>query len=268
MLGCGRRICARFLLPQERERSIGMRPVTWVEAGAWALGSGLLLAWGAAQAWSEHARHRGLDAFRSAQSQETHAPAQVSTHRGGVFHSVDQSLWSPRRIAAFAATADDAAIPEAVLRIPAIDLEVPVYSGASEVNLNRGAARIAGTAAFGEQGNTGIAAHRDGFFRKLKDARLDSDVYVETLAGTARYRITEMSIVAPNEVGVLAPTTAPSLTLVTCYPFYYVGSAPERFIVRAELADDPYRSQAFGSRNAHVLAPGKDPAVAVRSGKP
>ena len=92
-----------------------------------------------------------------------------------------------------------------------------------------------GTAALAEPGNAGIAAHRDGFFRKLKDVELGMDIYVERGGRTLRYKITEISIVTPEQRSVLAPTATPSITLVTCYPFYFVGSAPQRFIVRGEL---------------------------------
>jgi sortase A len=89
-------------------------------------------------------------------------------------------------------------------------------------------------------GNVGIAAHRDGFFRKLKDIALEADVYVDLPAGSLRYRVVDISVVAPEDVQVLAPTATPSVTLVTCFPFYFVGDAPQRYIVRAELATEQY----------------------------
>jgi sortase A len=149
--------------------------------------------------------------------------------------AADQSLWSPQRIAAYAAARKAADAPEALLRIPRLALEVPVYGDTSDLNLDRGAGHIPGTAGLVEDGNIGIAAHRDGFFRKLKDVELDMDIFLEHGGRTLRYRIVEISLVTPEEAAVLAPTGRPSVTLVTCYPFYFVGSAPQRFIVRGEL---------------------------------
>src|SRR6187399_2240272 len=121
-----------------------------------------------------------------------------------------------------------------VLRVPSLKLVVPVFEGTSEENLNRGAGRIEGTAPIGDLGNIGIAAHRDGFFRVLKDIRVGDELLLERLDATDTYRIVATRIVDPSDVSVLSATGAPAVTLVTCYPFYYVGSAPQRFIVRAE----------------------------------
>jgi sortase A len=119
------------------------------------------------------------------------------------------------------------------MRIPAVQLEVPVFAGTSDVALTHGAGRIEGTPVLGNPGNTGIAAHRDGWFRVLKDVRVGDAVEIETLQGEMRFRITETSVVEPADLQVLAPTEQHSLTLVTCYPFYFVGSAPQHYIVRA-----------------------------------
>ena len=126
----------------------------------------------------------------------------------------------------------------AVMRIASVKLEVPVYDELTELNLNRGAARIADTAQLLEDGNTGIAGHRDGFFRKLKDVQLGDDIHISAGGRTARYRVSEIRIVSPKDVQVLEPTAVPSITLVTCYPFYLVGHAPLRYIVRAERVTD------------------------------
>src|SRR6185369_14230511 len=102
--------------------------------------------------------------------------------------------------------------PEAILRIPKLTLEVPVYGDTSELNLDRGAGRIPGTAALDQAGNVGIAAHRDGFFRKLKDVELGMDLFIEHGGRTLRYHVTEISVVTPEESGVLAPSATPSVT--------------------------------------------------------
>ncbi|HEU4484680.1 MAG TPA: class D sortase [Povalibacter sp.] len=130
-------------------------------------------------------------------------------------------------------------MPQAVLRIPKLALEVPVYEGTSDVTLNRGAGRITGTAAVDSAtGNIGIAAHRDGFFRPLKDIAVGDALSIATLSGEREYRVTKLDIVDPDDVSVLQSTDDSTVTLVTCYPFYYVGSAPKRYIVTAKLASD------------------------------
>jgi sortase A len=87
----------------------------------------------------------------------------------------------------------------------------------------------------GQLGNVGIAGHRDTFFRPLRNIRQGDMIALTTLEGEYRYRVVSTSVVSPSEVSVLRPTGEEVLTLVTCYPFYYVGSAPERFIVRAKI---------------------------------
>src|SRR5262249_18789481 len=141
----------------------------------------------------------------------------------------------PDRSDASAGAALDPDVPEGVLRIPSVQLEVPIYAGTTEVNLHRGAAHIEGTSGLTQGGNVGLAGHRDGFFRKLKDLRLGHEIDLEVAGNVERYRVVEIHLVAPAERDVLATTRVPTLTLVTCYPFYYVGHAPERYIVRAEL---------------------------------
>ena len=105
--------------------------------------------------------------------------------------------------------------------------------------MHRGAGRIEGTARLGEQGNVGIAAHRDGFFRVLEKVAIGDVVSIELMEGVQTYRVAETLIVQPSDVSVLRPTGESMVTLVTCYPFYYVGAAPKRFIVRAVRIDSP-----------------------------
>ena len=109
-----------------------------------------------------------------------------------------------------------------------------MLEGVGSRTLRRGAGHIPATPRPEEgAGNVGIAAHRDSFFRGLKDVRKNDTVELTTLDGTFRYEVEWTKIVQPEDVSVLEPTDEPALTLVTCYPFYYVGSAPQRFIVRA-----------------------------------
>ncbi len=146
----------------------------------------------------------------------------------------DQSLWSSERIHAWGETLHVAPPPSlATLKIDRLGVDVPVLEGTDEWTLDRGAGHIEDTAAPGADGNVGIAAHRDGFFRPLKDARVGDVIELATARGTTRYRIERTWIVDPDDVSVLDPTPGAALTLVTCYPFYFVGSAPQRFIVRA-----------------------------------
>jgi sortase A len=146
----------------------------------------------------------------------------------------DFTLWNPKRVIAYRdslSTKTD--LPLAILHIPKIALEVPVFNGTDDLTLNRGVGRILGTAQIGQAGNFGIAGHRDGFFRGLKDVARDDIVELILPDRTDLYVITQMQIVSPDDVSVLAPTPTPTLTLVTCFPFYYVGDAPQRYIVTA-----------------------------------
>lgn len=148
----------------------------------------------------------------------------------------DQHLWSPERVSAYAVAGNQAApTPLAVLRIARLGIEAPVLEGTDDETLNRGVGHIDDTAKPGDAGNSGIAGHRDGFFRPLKDARVGDLVEIETPHDVRHYRIERTWVVDPEDVAVLDPTPLPSITLVTCYPFYFIGSAPQRFIVRAVL---------------------------------
>jgi len=151
----------------------------------------------------------------------------------------DQALWSPQRIAAWQKTADEPfPAPLAVLRIPKIRLEVAVLPGTDDRTLDRGAGHIEDTAHPGAPGNSGIAGHRDGFFRGLKDIGAGDLIELDTLAEKQVFRVERTWVVEPEDVSVLDPTPASSITLVTCYPFYFIGSAPQRFIVRAVRVND------------------------------
>jgi sortase A len=145
----------------------------------------------------------------------------------------DQSLWSPARVRDYQASLGLVAEePLAILRIPDLGLEVPVYVSDSELHLNRGAGLIAGMGLPDTGGNVGIAGHRDGYFRVLKDVQPGQRIEVETRLRRHVYRVTSMEVVDPDALHVLADSELPTLTLVTCYPFYFPGHAPQRFIVR------------------------------------
>ncbi len=148
----------------------------------------------------------------------------------------DFSLWSAKRIHEYQESLAAHFAPAlALLRIPKIDLEVPILEGTDDLSLNRAVGHIAGTPKPGENGNVGIAGHRDGFFRGLKDISMGDTIEIVAPDSVKKYVIDEITVVNPTDVSVLAPRTQPSVTLVTCYPFYFIGSAPQRYIVRASL---------------------------------
>jgi sortase A len=149
---------------------------------------------------------------------------------------VDVSLWSEKRIKEYETIlAEQFDAPVGILRVEKIRLEVPVFDGTDERVLNRGVGRIIGTARIGEAGNTGIAGHRDGFFRGLKDVVVGDTMELQTAAARQTYVIDSIKTVTPNDVSVLKNDSTPALTLVTCFPFYFIGSAPQRYIVHASL---------------------------------
>ena len=119
-----------------------------------------------------------------------------------------------------------------------IGLDVMIAEGVDRSTLRRAAGRIPGTARLDSEGNVGIAAHRDTFFRPLKDIQRGDVLEVETQKGAYRYRVEWLAVVDPNDVQLLQPSSDAELTLVTCYPFYYVGPAPQRFVVRALRIDE------------------------------
>jgi sortase A len=153
---------------------------------------------------------------------------------------VDTELWAKGRIAKYEESLEhEFNAPLAILRIPKIDLEVAVLEGTDDLTLNRAVGWIEGTATLETMGNMGIAGHRDGYFRRLKDVVVGDEIQLETLDGTMTFVIEDISIVLPSDVHVLNPTEQPTVTLVGCYPFYYVGKAPKRYIVRAVLLEGP-----------------------------
>ena len=121
------------------------------------------------------------------------------------------------------------------IEIPRLNVSAVVRAGSDARTLRLAVGHIPGTAWPGEGGNMGLAGHRDTFFRKLRDIENNDEIRVTTPAGVYRYRVERTDIVKPADVWVLDATAHPTLTLVTCYPFSYIGSAPQRFIVRAQL---------------------------------
>ena len=202
------------------------------ERAVWTFGLVSLVTWGALRidgatgARHDLERFADLQAARAGTSQPTAAP--------------DLSLWDPKRISAWQSSLEEPAPPPlAVLRVPKVGLEVAVLPGTDDFTLNRAVGHIKDTALPGTDGNSGIAGHRDGFFRGLKDVGPGDAIEIETLQGEEVYRVERVWVVYPDDVTVLEATPTRSLTLVTCYPFYHVGPAPQRYIVRAVRAGGP-----------------------------
>jgi sortase A len=195
--------------------------------------------------------------LRRFQDHQTRQP--VGTSPGpGTRVDVDFSLWSQKRIAAYEQTlAEHIDPPLAVLRIPKVHLEVPVLEGTDDLILNRGVGHIAGTVQPGEDGNIGIAGHRDGFFRVLKDVGPGDTVELATPSHIDTFIVDRIVLVRPDDVSVLQTRPVSSLTLVTCYPFYYVGSAPERYIVQASRASHYWANRQAQSDLEQTVAAGQ-----------
>ena len=150
----------------------------------------------------------------------------------------DVREWHPNRIRAWRDALKRLGPPPlATLQIRRLGVNVVVLGGTDDWTLNRAVGHIDGTPKPGDIGNVGLAGHRDGFFRPLKDVAVGDLIELATGERVDRYRVTETWIVDPSDVWVLDRTESPSLTLVTCYPFYFIGSAPKRFIVRAARED-------------------------------
>lgn len=178
-------------------------------------GAGLLVAFFAADLWGQIERAEGIAQF---------------THKQETVAATPDAADATNQPAE-----QDAAL--ALLRIPKVRLVVPVYAGTDESVLRRGAGLIEGTARPGARGNIGIAAHRDRDFRPLQHVTVGDVIELETPSRIHAYQVTELSVVEPADVHVLDDDGEAVLTLVTCFPFYFVGNAPNRFIVRAVAVD-------------------------------
>jgi sortase A len=124
------------------------------------------------------------------------------------------------------------------IEIPAVGLSTRVLEGSNARTLHLAVGHIPGTALPGSSGNVGLAGHRDTFFRPLRRIKLGDEIRFTTVAGTFKYRVISLRVVLPNAIEVLKATPQPTLTLVTCYPFDFIGTAPQRLIVHAEMVPD------------------------------
>jgi sortase A len=206
---------------QEARLVANRSPQMALEVTCWAVGLLLLALFFGARAGLENQRQQGVQFFVEARA----AAGQ---------QAVDQPVADVgSAVEASEPATDEQNIPIALLRIPRLDLEVPVYRDSSEFNLNRGAGWVEGTAAPNNNGNMAIAAHRDQHFRPLKDIVVGDILELESLSRQGNYQVTSLSIVEPQELWPLDPTDESTVTLITCYPFYFVGNAPLRYIVQA-----------------------------------
>lgn len=125
------------------------------------------------------------------------------------------------------------------IEIPRLGVSAVIRAGSDARTLRLAVGHIPGTALPGQTGNIGLAGHRDTFFRRLRHVRADDDIRLVTTSGTFTFKVDTTTIVLPKDTWVLNPTPTSTLTLVTCYPFTYVGSAPKRFIVHAVASPSP-----------------------------
>jgi sortase A len=227
----------------------------WIEKFAFTVGLSLLAIYGALRLESYLSSRAALKSFENLES----TPAATEGLVAGTSSTEEMSLpevdfdgWGESRVRGYKESlSKQTSAPMAVLQIPKLHLAVPLLDGTDALTLNHAVGRIAGTARPGEAGNIGIAGHRDGFFRGLKDIKVGDPVELKTVKGTETYVVDEIQIVKPDNVSVLRPRPVPSLTLVTCYPFYFIGSAPKRFVVTASLT----QRQPAGSTTTETRPP-------------
>ena len=202
-----------------------------IEHIALAVGLTLIAIWAFAQIHRFAVSRASIAHFRAQNTDAESGPVDPA-----VGSRVDFRLWSTNRIAAYKQSLiEKTEMPLGILHVPKIHLDAPVFDGTDDLTLNRGLGRILGSARIGDLGNVGIAGHRDGFFRGLKDIQPGDLVELELPGRTDQYVVARIQVVKPDDIEVLNQTATASLTLVTCFPFYFVGSAPDRYIVTASI---------------------------------
>lgn len=202
-----------------------------IELVSWAIGILLIALYFGATIGFESQRREGIELFTQAQAEASSSFASSSPATTSI-QIVEQEA-APHA----PDTTEVDSLPVALLRMPGVDLEVPVFGDISERNLSRGAGWIPGTALPNDGGNMAIAAHRDQYFRVLKDVEIGDLLELESLSGAQNYKVTSLTIVEPDDLWPLDPAEAATVTLVTCYPFYFIGAAPQRYIVQAVAVD-------------------------------
>ena len=183
-------------------------------------------------------RQSDIEQFQQLASLDFSEPAAqvIDTGLSDEVGQPDMTLWAPGRVADYEASLE-AELPPVlgVLEVDSVGLKVPVYSTDTELTMDRGAGVIDGMAYPHELGNIGIAGHRDGYFRVLKDVKVGDKLELQTLKGLKQFTVSDVQVVEISDTHLLQDTEEQTVTLVTCYPFYFVGHAPQRFIVTASL---------------------------------
>jgi len=162
--------------------------------------------------------------------------AQAESFQHAASETLDRELMTPPMDVSGEKAASDAVANDGLigrLEIPRFQVSVIVMEGDDNETLASAVGHVPGTALPWQAGNAVMAGHRDTFFRPVKDLREGDEIRITTARGVFAYRVTGTEIVEPDDVSVLAPTADRSLTLITCYPFGYIGPAPQRFIVHA-----------------------------------
>jgi sortase A len=224
-------------------RTHGKAPGFWlrrVELALLLLGTALLLFYGIARLERTMASRKAIRTFKALQPK----PAEPEEPLNRASDLPADRLPSSTSGSTIPASFDN---PMAVLKIPKLDLAVPVLDGVDAVTLNHAVGHIPGTARPGEGGNVGLAGHRDGFFHELNRLKAGDKVEVESNTGTDIYIVDDIKVVFPRDVYVLDPRPQPSVTLVTCYPFRFIGNAPQRYIVSASLSPETGSTTAGGT---------------------
>jgi sortase A len=197
----------------------------------------LVIAGGAALGWSAaNLTDAYIAQWRAREQLASMPPMTMSTPSASSPRS--SALSTPRSSRVQAGT------PLAELSIPRIGLSAVVLEGSDDHTLRVGLGHIESTSLPGESGNVAIAGHRDSFFRPLRNVQVGDDITLDTPTARVHYRVSSYSVVNSDEVSVIDPTTDARLTLVTCFPFQFIGSAPDRFIVRANYVADVQQSHA------------------------
>ncbi|MEZ5499106.1 MAG: class D sortase [Steroidobacteraceae bacterium] len=155
--------------------------------------------------------------------------------------------WSAQRLSAFREyVASAVPQPVATLEFLARDARIPVFRGVSELTMTIGAGHLPDSAALDGSGNVALTAHRDGAFRRLR--KIEAGELLALRVGTLVriYKVREHRVVEPTDLSVLTNTIEPTLTLITCYPFWFVGKAPRRFIIQADLIREAQANESYG----------------------
>jgi len=234
-----------MLNPQHPPTGSGLAVRRWV-AGLLVLAGAAMLAWSAALVIDARLSQDG-----ARQSLERATRAQSSAAPHDVIGALRPATAIP--IAARGS-------PIAELLIPRVRLSSIVLHGSDARTLRRGPGHLETTPLPGERGNVAIAGHRDTFFRQLRDVKVGDDIFVNTPRGAFHYRITSARVVNARDVSVLEPTDDEVLTLVTCYPFWVLGPAPDRFVVRAARIEES-RATVIVSRPIAAAVPGPVPSL-------